>query len=271
MRKGVITPSKMEKLFNYLNKFANDAQYETKVNEAKKLAKSVNKRRFVSPYTSIAKKFANIDIKSLGDKINDYIEALKDISGKTPNFAKVESMLDDVIANHAKKESPFDEVKSFDKLIEKWDELKKSQVNTADDYLDFKNKKNALVKILEDLIENETNPNFIKEYEKKLFEIKEEDSKINKEIEKQVSTLKDNLADNVVSSAEEIDTNDLRRGQAKVIKQLLKYKKQLITKALNVSEIDELNNAIENYLDNGYFDLQTINDLTNKIEGERGI
>lgn len=269
MRKGIPTKSKMEKLFEYLNKFANDAQYETKVNEAKKLAKNVNKKRFVSPYTSIAKKFANIDIKSLGYKINDYIEALKEISGNTPNFTKIESMLDDIINNHSKKESPFDEVKSFDKLIEKWNELKKVKVNTAEDYLDFKSKKNALIKILEGLIENETNPNFIKEYENKLSEIKEEDSKLNKDIEKQVNTLKDSLADNIVLSTEEININDLRRGQAKAIKQLLKYKKQLITKALNVSEIDELNNAIENYLDNGYFDLQTINDLTNKIEGER--
>lgn len=270
MRKGVITPSKMEKLFNYLNKFANDAQYETKVNEAKKLAKSVNKKTYISPYGGRVKQFTNINIKSLGALLGKYNQALENINKKAPDFTLFDEIFNEVIEKGTKEKSDkeWDVIDNIEKLEEKWAKVKGIKINSVEDYLEFlKNKKK--VQLILDAFEENTRAGEKSIFDKLSKELNEPDSKLNENIQKQVNALRVQLSEDISTMLKETDTTDIREGQEEEIINLARYNKDMLNKYLSLEELNDLYNAIENFNDTGYFDIKTLNNLRAKLELEK--
>ena len=270
MRKGIPTKSKMEKLFEYLNKFANDAQYETKVNEAKKLAKNVNKNTYISTFGGRVKQFTNIDIKSLGALIGDYKQALEDINKKAPDFTLFNQIFDEVIekGTKSKEDKEWDEIDNIEKLEEKWAAIKKVKINSVEDYLEFLKNKKKTQSIL-DAFEENTRAGEKSIFDKLSKELREPDSKLNENIQKQVNALRAKLSEDISTMLENTDTTDVREGQEEEIINLARYNKDMLNKYLSLEELNDLYNAIENFNDTGYFDIKTLNNIRAKLELER--
>jgi len=236
-------PVMVERLLTYAENVFNDADYDTRVQEVRKLQEQVKKVNHVSMKDTV-REFASINPERIpADKLLDYIQALDDMNTRTPSYEKMNNMFDEVMSYKAESKE-FDAIKTFQALIDKLESIAINQVKSVEDYVALIRDINAFKRKAYQLLQNGAITQ--EQYDEAIENVGKDQAAVEKKYEKELTALKKGLVQEIIGLKPEVHPDFTPEEAA------------LINKYLELSEADLESLSPE--------DLYILNDLLNNIK-----
>jgi hypothetical protein len=236
-------PVMVERLLTYAENIFNDADYDTRVQEVRKLQEQVKKVNHVSMRDTV-REFASINPERIpADKLLDYIQALDDMNTRTPFYEKMNDMFDEVMS-YKSESKEFDAIKTFQALIDKLESIAINQVKSVEDYVALVRDINSFKRKAYQLLQNGDITQ--DQYDQAIENVGKDQAAVEKKYEKELTALKKGLVQEIIGLRPEVHPDFTPEEAA------------LINKYLELSEADLESLSPE--------DLYILNDLLNNIK-----
>jgi len=236
-------PVMVERLLTYAENIFNDADYDTRVQEVRKLQEQVKKVNHVSMRDTV-REFASINPERIpADKLLDYIQALDDMNTRTPFYEKMNDMFDEVMS-YKSESKEFDAIKTFQALIDKLESIAINQVKSVEDYVALIRDINSFKRKAYQLLQNGDITQ--EQYDQAIENVGKDQAAVEKKYEKGLTALKKGLVQEIMGLKPEVHPDFTPEEAA------------LINKYLELSEADLESLSPE--------DLYILNDLLNNIK-----
>ena len=236
-------PVMVERLLTYAENIFNDADYDTRVQEVRKLQEQVKKVNHVSMRDTV-REFASINPERIpADKLLDYIQALDDMNTRAPFYEKMNDMFDEVMS-YKSESKEFDAIKTFQALIDKLESIAINQVKSVEDYVALVRDINSFKRKAYQLLENGDITQ--DQYDQAIENVGKDQAAVEKKYEKELAALKEKLVQEIMGLRPEVHPDFTSEEVA------------LINKYLELSESDLESLSPE--------DLYILNDLLNNIK-----
>ena len=187
-------PIMVDRLINYVGNIFNDADYDTKMQEVRKLQNQVKRKNHTSTESTV-REFTSINPELIPDnKILQYIQALDDMNTGTPSYAKMNDMFDEVMSYKTEPEG-FNAIKTFQKLMDKLESIALNEVKSVEDYVNLIRDINAFKRNARKLLENGSITQ--KEYDEVIENVGKDQAAVEKKYEKELAALKKDLVSEI--------------------------------------------------------------------------
>ena len=236
-------PVMVERLLDYAENIFNDADYDTRIQEVRKLQDKVKKVNHVSMKDTV-REFASINPERIpADRLLDYIQALDDMSTRTPFYQKMNDMFDEVMS-YKSESKEFDAIKTFQALIDKLESIAINQVKSVEDYVALIRDINSFKRKAYQLLQNGDITQ--EQYDQAIENVGKDQAAVEKKYEKELAALKEKLVQEINGLKPEVHPDFTPEEAA------------LINKYLELSDADLASLSPE--------DLYILNDLLNNIK-----
>jgi len=256
------TPKQYQKLFDYINKAAEQGDYAERMAEVSKLQEQARKRNHTS-LTKAVKDFTSINPELIPDNLlPKYITALDELSGRVPSYQTMQDIYLQVMAS---KQPPkaFDEISTLAKAQELYNQIGINNVTNVEEYVNLFKDINAFKRKILQLIENETDPTIIQGYEQMLENVGKDQEAVEAKYATQIETIKKNMIAELRQSINTLSTE----GQTAPEKALLNDFFDLTDadlENLTPEELYNLQSILDNVKEYGYVDVFRLNPLVVK-------
>ena len=151
---SVRTEAQLDKFIEYAERVIEDAQFVVKMKEVSDLQKMANRRNHVSFNTTV-KEFTSVKPEDIPDnKLGGYIDVLKDLTARVPNYKKMQDMYYDIM-QFKRLPNPFENLKTYKQADEALRKALSVNINTIEDFKELIKNIRAFNKKVNQLFANE--------------------------------------------------------------------------------------------------------------------
>lgn len=258
-------PIMVDRLINYVGNIFNDADYDTKMQEVRKLQNQVKRKNHTSTESTV-REFTSINPELIPDnKILQYIQALDDMNTGTPSYAKMNDMFDEVMSYKTEPEG-FNAIKTFQKLMDKLESIALNEVKSVEDYVNLIRDINAFKRNARKLLENGSITQ--EQYDQAIENVGKDQAAVEKKYEKELAALKKDLVSEIGKLRPETNPDFTAEENAMIEKYLEIGDKNL--EQLAPEELYILNDLLQNIKD-GQMDYYRFADIVSKAYSKDAI
>ena len=258
-------PIMIDRLIEYAGNIFNDADYDTKMQEVRKLQNQVKRREHTSTESTV-REFTSINPELIPDnKILQYIQALDDMNTRTPSYAKMNNMFDEVMSYKTEPEG-FNAIKTFQKLMDKLESIALNEVKSVEDYVNLIRDINSFKRNARKLLENGSITQ--KQYDEAIENVGKDQAAVEKKYEKELAALKKDLVNEIKGLRPKTNPDFTAEENAMIEKYLEVGDKNL--EQLAPEELYVLNDLLQNIKD-GQMDYYRFADIVSKAYSKDAI
>lgn len=261
-RVNLDNPIMVDRLIQYTDKVFDNANYAADMVELRKLQKQARSKNhtsmkdFVDRFTSI-----NPELIPL-DRIQDYKEALDFLNNRTPSYARMNDMLPEVESYQVSEE--FDAAKTFDALMDKYQNIALNQVGSVEEYVNLIKDINSFKRKAFQLLQNEAIEQ--EEYDNLIEMVGKDQAEIEKRYEKQISRVKNELIAEIKNQRPKTNP-EFTKEENDLIKEYLELSDADL-QSLSPEDLFVLNDLLEN-VSNGEVDYYRLKDVVSKAANNK--
>ena len=251
-------PVMVERLIKYAENVFNDADYDTRMQDIRKLQSQARRRKHTS-MKDLVKEFTSINPELIpDDKILEYIQALDDLSTRTPSYNAMNGMFSEIVSLKP-ADTPFDAIKTIDGMVIKWDSINLNEVKSVEDYVNLIRDINSYKKKAYQLLENGVITQ--EQYDSLMETVGKDQDAVEKKYEKELTELKNKLVDDI-KNLKPSENNDFSNEENDLIKKYLEISESDL-KQLSPENLYVLNDILEN-IKNGEMDYYRFSEIVSK-------
>lgn len=277
------TEGQWNKLMDLTNRVLSDASYRSKLAEAERLQKQAKQKKH-GQATEEVKRFTRISPEDIDiNKLDEYIAALGDLTLPIPKYGKMQAIVFEIEDNFRRSNpdlftgrtdssiSGSEKVnKAFEKASEAFDNVMESlnkDAITVDDYRYAVKQAGIALRNLDLVIadmrtmyeDDKLTPEALEEAENMYLDVLDSIgtsvADLSAKFPSQIDQLVTELVNQVNDNLPKIDKSTLTNSEKDMLKKLELYNSADLKK-LSPIELDFYNQLIENFLNEGYFDMQ---------------
>ena len=258
-------PVMVERMLDYAEKVFNDADYDTRIQEVRKLQDKVKKVNHVSMRDTV-REFASINPERIpADRLLDYIQALDDMSTRTPFYQKMNDMFDEVMS-YKSESKEFDAIKTFQALIDKLESIAINQVKSVEDYVALIRDINSFKRKAYQLLQNGAITQ--EQYDKAIENVGKDQAAVEKKYEKELAALKEKLVQEINGLKPEVHP-DFTPEEAALINKYLELSESDL-ESLSPEDLYILNDLLNNIKEDAQLDYYRLSEIVSKAYTNAG-
>jgi hypothetical protein len=258
-------PVMVERLLTYAENIFNDADYDTRVQEVRKLQEQVKKVNHVSMRDTV-REFASINPERIpADKLLDYIQALDDMNTRAPFYEKMNDMFDEVMSYRSESKE-FDAIKTFQALIDKLESIAINQVKSVEDYVALVRDINSFKRKAYQLLQNGDITQ--DQYDQAIENVGKDQAAVEKKYEKELTALKKGLVQEIMGLRPEVHP-DFTPEEAALINKYLELSESDL-ESLSPEDLYILNDLLNNIKEDVQLDYYRLSEIVSKAYTNAG-
>lgn len=251
-------PVMVERLIDYADKVFKDADYDTRMQDIRKLQSQARRRKHTS-MKDIVKEFTSINPELIpDDKILEYIQALDYLSTRTPSYNAMNGMFSEIVSLKP-ADTPFDAIKTIDGMVSKWNSINLNEVKSVEDYVNLIRDINSYKKKAYQLLENGVITQ--DQYDSLMETVGKDQDAVENKYEKELTELKNKLVEDI-KNLKPSENDDFSNEENELIKKYLEISESDL-KQLSPENLYVLNDILEN-IKNGEMDYYRFNEIVSK-------
>ena len=258
-------PVMVERLLTYAENVFNDADYDTRVQEVRKLQEQVKKVNHVSMKDTV-REFTSINPERIpAEKLLEYIQALDDMNTRTPLYEKMNNMFDEVMS-YKSESKEFDAIKTFQALIDKLESIAINQVKSVEDYVALIRDINAFKRKAYQLLQNGAITQ--EQYDEAIENVGKDQAAVEKKYEKEITALKKGLVQEIIGLKPKVHP-DFTPEEAALINKYLELSEADL-ESLSPEDLYILNDLLNNIKEDVQLDYYRMSDIVSKAYTNSG-
>jgi hypothetical protein len=263
-RTNLDNPIMVDRLLAYIEKVFDNANYAADMAELRKLQKQAKSRNHTS-MSNVVNQFTSINPEDIPlDRIQDYKEALDFLNNRTPSYATMNEMLDEMLSYQISEE--FDAIKTMSALEKKYEDIMSNEVKTVEDYVNLIKDINSFKRKAFQLLQNEEITQ--EQYDDLIKMVGKDQQAIEEDYKDEITKIKKDLISEIKNQRPKV-SRDFSNVENDLIRKYLELSDADL-KSLSPEELFILNDLLEN-ISNGEIDVSRFGPIVSKAYTSSGL